>query len=197
MFGGCTGLTTAPALPAITLAESCYDNMFYGCESLTQTPELSATMLAVNCYRSMFQNCTSLITAPALPATTLAQNCYAYMFSGCTSLIQAPTLPATTLADACYEFMFSGCTAITSHDMATLNTSMYVFDQNSSCASFTIHSVTAPAIDSTTITGLKADCIIYVPDLSVNSYKRAANWVARANYIQAITKSSPKPSGRL
>ena len=60
MFQGCTSLTTAPELPATTLADSCYSSMFYVCSSLTQ--------------------------APALPATTLADYCYYYMFSGCTSL---------------------------------------------------------------------------------------------------------------
>ena len=34
MFEGCTALTQAPALPAITLASSCYASMFYGCTKL-------------------------------------------------------------------------------------------------------------------------------------------------------------------
>ena len=34
MFNGCTSLTTAPALPATTLATGCYGNMFNGCTSL-------------------------------------------------------------------------------------------------------------------------------------------------------------------
>ena len=34
MFYGCTSLTTAPALPATTLAESCYECMFADCTSL-------------------------------------------------------------------------------------------------------------------------------------------------------------------
>ena len=34
MFYNCTNLTTAPALPATTLASNCYSNMFYGCTSL-------------------------------------------------------------------------------------------------------------------------------------------------------------------
>ena len=34
MFYGCTSLTTAPSLPATTLANNCYMNMFYGCRSL-------------------------------------------------------------------------------------------------------------------------------------------------------------------
>ena len=60
--------------------------MFNNCTSLTTAPTLPATTLANNCYAYMFENCTSLTTAPALPATTLANNCYAYMFRGCTSL---------------------------------------------------------------------------------------------------------------
>ena len=31
MFNGCTSLTTAPELPATTLASSCYSDMFNGC----------------------------------------------------------------------------------------------------------------------------------------------------------------------
>lgn len=34
MFWNCTSLTTAPALPATTLASNCYESMFYGCTRL-------------------------------------------------------------------------------------------------------------------------------------------------------------------
>ena len=98
MFNECTSLTTAPELPATTLASYCYEYMFDGCTSLTTAPALPATTLAIDCYMSMFDGCTSLTTAPALPATTLASDCYWGMFYGCTSLNTAPTLPATTLA---------------------------------------------------------------------------------------------------
>ena len=65
--------------------EMCYFNLFSG-SKLTTAPELPATTLANFCYASMFQDCTSLTQAPALPATTLADNCYYYMFSGCGNL---------------------------------------------------------------------------------------------------------------
>ena len=86
MFNGCTSLTTAPALPAITLTSNCYGNMFNGCTSLTTAPALPATTLAYYCYGNMFNGCANLTTAPALPATTLADYCYTNMFRGCTSL---------------------------------------------------------------------------------------------------------------
>ena len=109
MFYGCTSLTSAPDLPATKLAENCYNSMFFGCTSLTSAPELKATELAVSCYNSMFQDCTNLNTAPKLPAKTLAEGCYSYMFLGCKHLNTAPELPATILAKACYERMFERC----------------------------------------------------------------------------------------
>ena len=114
MFDGCTSLTSAPKLPATTLAERCYYAMFWDCTSLTSAPVLPATKLAESCYNSMFDGCTSLKSAPELPATTLANYCYADMFYHCTSLESAPELPAKKLADYCYYEMFGGCTSLTS-----------------------------------------------------------------------------------
>ena len=112
LFSGCSILTTAPELPATSLAEGCYCNMFYS-TSLTSAPELPATTLSQSCYSEMFFRCSSLTTAPKLPATTLAEGCYRNMFYGCTSLTTAPVLPATTLADRCYLSMFYQCTNLT------------------------------------------------------------------------------------
>ena len=112
LFDGCTQLTSAPALPATTLAEYCYYAMFDGCTSLESAPELPATTLAKNCYEYMFEGCTSLETAPALPATTLAECCYDSMFQYCSSLTSAPELKATVLAEYCYSDMFYDCTSL-------------------------------------------------------------------------------------
>ena len=60
MFQGCTSLTTAPSLPATTLANYCYSNMFSGCTSLTTAPSLPATTLANGCYSNMFKGCAKL-----------------------------------------------------------------------------------------------------------------------------------------
>ena len=98
---------------------NCYSYMFSGCTGLTTAPELPATTLASNCYSYMFSQCTSLTTAPSLPATTLANNCYNDMFSGCTSLTTAPSLPATTLASNCYSYMFSECAKLKLSSTAT------------------------------------------------------------------------------
>lgn len=110
LFANCTNLTSAPELPAMTLAMFCYQTMFENCTNLIRAPEvLPATTLAGGCYQCMFMGCTNLTSAPKLPATTLDASCYGQMFSGCTSLITAPELPATTWANGCYNRMFNGC----------------------------------------------------------------------------------------
>ena len=86
MFRGCTSLTTAPALPAATLADYCYGGMFQGCTSLTSAPALPATTLVENCYTYMFYGCTALTTVPALPATTLVGMCYFGIFQNCAKI---------------------------------------------------------------------------------------------------------------
>lgn len=88
---------------------NCYRGMFEYCSNLTSAPELPATTLAENCYRGMFWQCSNLTSAPKLPATTLAKFCYWQMFYGCAMLTSAPELPATTLVDGCYYYMFYNC----------------------------------------------------------------------------------------
>ena len=95
-----------------------FSYLFKDCTQLTSAPELPATTLALGCYDSMFSGCTSLTSAPTLSATTLAEGCYQFMFYGCTSLTSTPELPATTLANACYQFMFGGCTNLSSVTMS-------------------------------------------------------------------------------
>ena len=113
MFSKCAGLTTAPELPATTLADYCYSGMFYGCTGLTTAPELPVMTLAPYCYSQMFQECTGLTAAPKLPATTMAEGCYQWMFWLCHGLTTAPELPATTLAKECYNGMFRNCDGLT------------------------------------------------------------------------------------
>ena len=109
LFKDCTQLTSAPDLPAKSLADDGYRSMFQGCTSLTAAPDLPATKLADHCYALMFKGCTKLNKAPdKLPAMTMASSCYLEMFYNCTSLTDAPDLPATTLAKGCYESMFLG-----------------------------------------------------------------------------------------
>ena len=114
LFKNCTALTSAPDLPATTLASCCYGAMFFLCTNLVNAPALPAETLADECYSAMFFRCTNLVNAPALPAETLEKGCYNAMFNSCISLTSAPKLPAKTLAYGCYMTMFYGCTNLES-----------------------------------------------------------------------------------
>ena len=117
LFWNCTVLTSAPDLPATTLAEYCYYSMFNNCSSLKVAPALPATTLAASCYENMFISCSNLQEAPELPATNLTNSCYFSMFERCSSLKKAPALPAQTLESVCYTSMFNGCTNLSSVTM--------------------------------------------------------------------------------
>ena len=147
MFHNCTSLTSAPKLPATTLAGSCYNSMFSGCTSLTAAPELPATTLADNCYLNMFLGCTGLTSAPELKATTLAGSCYYGMFLGCTGLTAAPELKATTLANYCYNRMFKGCTSLTAAPKLKATTLAYYcyYDMFSGCTKLSTVTMLAPS----------------------------------------------------
>ena len=149
LFQDCTALTSAPELPATTLAESCYSAMFSGCKSLKSAPKLPATTLALGCYNSMFSGCTSLTSAPTLSATELANYCYNLMFDGCTSLTSAPTLSATTLAEGCYQFMFVGCSNL--QEAPELPATTLAFGCYNSMFSGCTSLTSAPTLSATTL----------------------------------------------
>ena len=117
LFENCEALTSAPDLPAESIANHCYFSMFSGCKNLKSAPELPAKILATGCYDKMFSGCVSFETAPTLLAETLAGFCYRSMFSGCKNLKSAPALRVETLETACYTLMFDGCTNLSSVTM--------------------------------------------------------------------------------
>ena len=55
--------------------EAIFAFLFADCRSLTSAPALPATTLAQKCYYGMFKGCTSLTSAPVLPAVTMTKLC--------------------------------------------------------------------------------------------------------------------------
>ena len=157
LFCDCGSLTTAPTLPATTLAKDCYRYMFSGCTALTQVPSLPAMELERGCYESMFKDCVSLTQAPsALPAIDLAPRGYFGMFEGCTSLINAPTIAATTCRigsdkydNAHLSYMFRNCTALANPPEIHLTTLAYhaLYFMFSGCTSL----IRAPRLPAMTL----------------------------------------------
>lgn len=113
LFANKPELTEVVAVNAETMGERACSSMFSNCPKLTKVPAtLPAINLANYCYEFMFASCTKLENVPALPATDLKEGCYLGMFYLCSSLQKAPDLKAETLADRCYESMFEECTKL-------------------------------------------------------------------------------------
>ena len=131
LFKDCAALTSAPELPATTLADNCYSNMFKKCTSLTAAPELKATTLVEYCYYGMFLGCTSLTTAPELKATTLAVGCYSSMFYRCTKLstvtMLAPSDQISIAIECCNNWLLRAGTdeTVTSRTLKVTDETAY------------------------------------------------------------------------
>ena len=203
LFCNCIVLTSAPELPAETLASSCYRYMFQGCLSLNVAPKLPATKLAEKCYQGMFDGCESLQTAPTLPAETLATDCYNGMFDGCSSLKVAPKLPAKKMESQCYMGMFENCSSlkVAPELPATELAERCYYAMFISCENLT----TAPELPATT---LQANCYdqmfnychklssitIMAPstEISEKSFYNNFNWIEEAGTDPSVKSRTLK-----
>lgn len=184
MFNGCSSLKTAPKLPAKTMASKCYTHMFNGCSSLKKAPELPAETLADACYSSMFQDCYALESAPAsLPAKKMASQCYSWMFNGCSSLKVAPELPATELARNCYGGMFFNCENLTTAPVLSATALVdYCYDQMfNGCTKLSSITILAP---SDQISGTSF------------FYNSDSNWISETGTDASVTSRTLKVQDR-
>ena len=187
LFENCKAITSAPDLPAETLAEDCYSFMFKGCTSLKTAPKLPATTLAGFCYYSMFSRCTALETAPTLSAETLDTSCYGYMFDGCTNLKTAPELRATQLKSGCYEGMFRGCSLESAPELpATMLAQKCYAYMFQNCAN--LSSVTILA-SSDEIKNYYYTCFYWLKDAGTSATARTLKVKDEAAYNALVDKS--------
>ena len=117
-YGGSTSVTpyseyylhdggfSAPILPAMNLAPSCYYSMFH-CSRISSMPELPALIMKDSCYNTMFLTALSLKEYKPISATTLAAKCFQGMFASC-ALLQIPKINATSIPENACNAMFSG-----------------------------------------------------------------------------------------
>ena len=66
MFSGCTSLTTAPELKAMTLVQQCYDGMFDGCTNLSSVTMLATKIRDYNCLMKWLNNAGTLAQSRTL-----------------------------------------------------------------------------------------------------------------------------------
>lgn len=66
---------------------------------------------------------------------------------------------------------------------------VYAFANCSVLTEFTCEATTPPTLTANAFNGVLNNCLIYVPEESVDAYKKATNWAARAEHIFPIGAS--------
>lgn len=118
-----------------------------------------------------------------IPEGVTSVGSYAFYFS---EKLVSVTMPST-LTSIGYG-AFHNCAALTSIDIPAGVTEMRTnaFNGCTALTKITCRATTPPTIEASTFNKVPDTCPIYVPAEAVDAYKAAANWSARADYIQAI-----------
>lgn len=108
----------------VSLSISAVGRGFYylfGKAAITSAPELPATTLAPHCYCQLFYECSQLVSPPStLPATTVPETAYYNMFGYCSQLTYTPTFPpALTVGSQGMRNMFAGCSSLRAFNALT------------------------------------------------------------------------------
>ena len=160
-FAGCRGMRSIE-IPSTVSDIMCYAFAACGLYSITIPSTVSYVGLDSTFLEQgrVFRNCESLETVVFGNTVVIFGD---YCFEGCTAL-RAVVLPAT---NGRYYGLFKGCTRL---------------------SSIRITATTPPdRVDSDTFNGVPTSCAIYVPAASVNAYKSASIWSARASHIYPLT----------
>lgn len=140
-----------------------------------------------------------------LPNTITSVEAYAFEASSITDIVipDKCTVLKTYAFNSCYSlksidlgngvqtigsqcFGYSKLPTVTfPASLKTLENNVFYQNQNYT-ESLTFKGTTPPTISANSLSGLKADCVIFVPAEAVNEYKIATNWSVRANYIYPI-----------
>ena len=133
---------------------------------------------------SAFRECSSLTIADFPIATSIGVSA----FRGCSSLTTANFPIATSIGGEA----FYSCSALTTADFPAVTTiGSEVFRGCSSLTTLILRNTQEVA----TLSSINAfqnanNCIIYVPDALVNSYKEATNWSTYADRIKGLSELS-------
>ena len=172
------------AITKIELGDSVTDigpNAFRNCYSLTSlTIPAGVTSIEV----SALNNCYSL-TALTIPnsVTSIGNS----VFSGCYSLTSL-TIPDSVTSIGTSSF--ADCPSLTSITIPDSVTSIgaNAFQNCYGMAEYHLKPTTPPTLSNTNaFNEIPSDCIIYVPQGSLEAYQTATNWATYASYMQEET----------
>ena len=107
---GCSGLTSAPDVSALTNVTSLF-TAWYGCSGLTSAPDVSA-LTKVTTLAAAWGGCSGLTSAPDVSALTNVTT-LATAWQDCSGLTSAPDVSALTKVTS-LSYTWRGCSGLTS-----------------------------------------------------------------------------------
>lgn len=175
-FEGCTNLESISLPEGVT---SIGHRAFYSCGNITSItiPDSVTSLGALLCC-----NCSNLVTATiGNNVRTTGQG----IFRGCSKLNSVTLGNSVSFVSA---DSFDGCANLAEITLpsSVKTISTRAFQNCSSLMEVTCLAETPPELVSNAFTNVPAECVIKVPVASVEAYKAAPNWIARADYIVAI-----------
>ena len=177
-FSNCRTLTSLIIPNSVTSIET---SVFYNCYSLTS---LIIPNGVTSIRSNTFNNCYSL-TSLIIPnsVTSIGSNAFANCFS-----LTSFTIPNSVTGIG--SNTFNNCYSLTSLIIPNGVTSIRqsVFNYCYGMAEYHLKPTTPPTLSSTdAFNGIPDDCIIYVPQGSLEAYQTATNWATYASHMQEET----------
>ena len=149
----------------------------------TNIERLNLTNKLTTLLDRVFEGCKSLVSVGDLSSVTSIRS---NVFSGCTSLVSVGDLSSATSIG---QNAFRNCTSLTKLDFSVLKSIGTQAFYNNGLTTLIIRTNTVCTI-STTYNGhtFMQNCILYVPDNLVDSYKTTEGWSSYPDNIKPLSE---------